>query len=190
MKKRSLISKILFRLKYPKLIILITTFYLAYKLYSSNSLPFQDQIINSGYAGALLAGVFFAYGFTAAPATAVLLLLAKTQNILFTGLIAGFGALVGDIFIFKFIRLGFTDEIEKLSKEKIVKRVRKKIPDFLEFYFLPVLASFLIATPLPDEIGVALLASTRQISTRVFSMISFTLNTIGIFIILIIGKSL
>ncbi len=51
-------------------------------------------------------------------------------------------------------------------------------------YFLPVIAGFIIATPLPDKMGVALLATLKIISSRVFFMISFLLNTIGIFIII------
>ena len=178
-------------IKYPKFLLLFLTFLVAYLLfYDKTYQPFHDFIISLGYAGTFLAGIFFAYGFTAAPATAILLILAKEQNIFLAGFIAGFGTLVGDLIIFNFIRHSFMDEIKKLSKEKIVLYVNHKTPNLFKKYFVLVLAGFIIASPLPDEIGVSLLAASRTISTKIFSVISYLLNTVGIFVILYIGKVL
>ena len=177
------------RIKYPKLLLLLLTFVIAYILFSGKTyLPFYNFLKTLNYLGVFLAGVFFAYSFTAAPATAILLILAKEQNILLTGFIAGFGALLGDLVIFRFIRHSFADEIKKLSKEKTLNSINNKFPNVLKKYLIPVLACFIIASPLPDEIGVSLLATSRFISTKIFSIISYTLNTAGIFIILIIGN--
>jgi uncharacterized membrane protein YdjX (TVP38/TMEM64 family) len=106
------------------------------------------------------------------------------------GLIAGLGALVGDLVIFKFIKHSFADEIEKFSKEKSFKYLKKKIPGKLKKYLIVVLGGFIIASPLPDEIGVSLLAATSSISTRTFSIISYMMNTAGILIILLIGNKI
>ena len=165
------------------------TFLIAYLLfYERNYQPFHDFIFSLGYFGTFLAGAMFAYGFTAAPATAILLILAKEQNVLFAGLIGGLGALVGDLIIFKFIRYSFADEIRKLRREKIVQYLNHRTPSVLKKYILPVFAGFIIASPLPDEIGVSLLAFSGNISMKVFSIISYVLNTAGIFAILLIGK--
>ncbi len=181
-------GKILSKIKYPKLLFLILTFVIAYLMFVERDFPlFHNLLLSLGYFGTFLAGVFFTFGFTAAPATAILLILAGEQNIFFAGFIAGFGALVGDLIIFKFIRYSFADEIEKLSKEKALNHLNNKIPSLLKKYFIPVLAGFIIASPLPDEIGVSLLAASTTISTRVFSIVSYILNTAGIFVILIIG---
>ena len=181
-------NKIISKLKYPKFLLLILTFVIAYILFSGrNFLPFHNTLLSLGYLGTFLAGIFFVYGFTAAPATVILSILAKEQNILIAGFVAGFGALIGDLLIFKFIRHSFADEIEKLSKENVLNRVHNKIPKILKKYFILVLAGFIISSPLPDEIGVSLLAASTTISIRVFSIISYILNTAGIFVILIIG---
>jgi len=120
MKKKSLI-------KYPKFLLLFITFLIAYLLFYERTYPpFHDFIVALGYFGTFLAGALFAYGFTAAPATAVLLILAKEQNILLAGLIAGFGALISDLIIFNFIRYSFADEIEKLLEEKAVLYINHK----------------------------------------------------------------
>ncbi len=178
------------KIKYKKLLLLLLTFVVAYVIFSGkNFLPFRNLLLSSGYFGSFLAGIFFVYGFTAAPATAILLILAKEQNIFLAGFIAGFGALLGDLLIFKFIRHSFADEIEELSKEEIVTAITKKIPPILKNYLLPVIGGFIIASPLPDEIGISILTAST-ISTRTFSIMSYILNTAGIFAILIAGTML
>src|SRR3989339_1795341 len=98
-------DNVLSRIKYPKLLLLLLTFVIAYLIFKERTfLPFHNLLLSMGYLGTFLAGILFVYGFTAAPATAILLILAKEQNILFAGFIAGFGALIGDLMIFTFIR--------------------------------------------------------------------------------------
>ena len=184
-------KKILSKTKYPKLLFLISTFIAAYFIFAGRDfLPFHNFLLSLGYFGTFLSGVLFTCGFTAAPATAMLLILSNEQNIFLAGFIAGFGALAGDLIIFKFIRFSFADEIEKLSQEKAINYLNGKIPTSLKKYFIPVLAGFIIASPLPDEIGVSLLAASRSFSTKFFSILSYVLNTAGIFIILLIGGAI
>lgn len=174
---------------YPKFLLLILTFLIAYLLfYGREYQPFHDFLISLGYIGTFLTGMFFAYGFTAAPATAILFILAKEQNILLAGFIAGFGALLGDLLIFNFIRNSFADEIRKLSREKVVSYINHKTPNLFKKYLMPVVAGFIIASPLPDELGVSMLAASKNISIKIFSIISYILNTSGIFVILGIGN--
>ena len=177
--------------KYPKFLLLFITFLIAYLLFSGRTdTKFHVFIVSLGYFGTFLVGMLFSYGFTAAPATAILLVLGKEQNIIAAGLIAGLGALLADWAIFKLIRHSFKDEIEKLSNERTIRIMHEHIPSFAKKYLLPVFAGFIIASPLPDEIGVTLLAIHRQISAGAFSLISYTLNTAGIFVILKIGSGL
>jgi len=177
------------KIKYPKFALLLLTFVIAYALLSWRStLPFQDVLLSLGYFGAFILGIFFAYGFTAAPATVFLLMLAKDYNIFLFGLIGGLGALTADLFLFTFIRSSFADEIKKASNEKVVKKFSHMIHGHLKKYVVPALAGFIIASPLPDEIGVCLLA-TSKISPRAFSVLSYLLNTLGILTVLAIGSA-
>ena len=176
-------------LKYPKFLLLFTTFLAAYLIFYGRAYqPLHDFVVSMGYAGVFIAGILFAYGFTAAPATAMLLILAGHHNIYLAGIIGGLGALIGDLFIFNFIRHSFADEISKFGKEKIILYIRNKTPNPFKKYLVPVFAGFIIASPLPDEIGVALLAASRTISVKIFSLLSYALNTAGIFVILVIGN--
>jgi uncharacterized membrane protein YdjX (TVP38/TMEM64 family) len=180
-------KKIIFQ--YPKFLLLAMTFIIAYFiLQGKNFQPFYNALLSLNYFGTFIAGIGFAYSFAAAPSTAILLILAKKQNILISGLIAGFGALCSDLLIFRFIRDSFADEIKKISQTKIFHKINKKIPKQFRNYFITSIAAIIIASPLPDEIGITLLASTTNISTKQFSLISYGLNTAGIFVVLIIGK--
>src|SRR3989344_2349409 len=170
--------------KYPKFLLLFITFVIAYLLFNSKDYgPFQEFIVGLGYAGTFVAGILFTYGFTAAPATAIFLILAQHQNIYLASIIGGLGALIGDLLIFSFIRYSFSDEIKKLSREKIVKYFDGRLPGVLKKYLLLFAAGFIIASPFPDEIGVSLMAASKIISPKVFSIISYLLNTSGIFLI-------
>ncbi len=188
---RTAYRKILHYIKYPKLILLIFTFVLAYALFKEREVAvFHDSLLSLGYFGTFLAGIFFVYGFTAAPASALLLIFAQEQNILYGGLIAGLGALAGDLLIFSLIRHSFRDEIRKLSREKALRHFHALIPHGIKKYCILALAGFIIASPLPDEVGVSLLVGMTKISKITFSIVSYILNTSGIFMIMVAGTLL
>lgn len=183
-------SKFLQRIRYPKFILLFLTFVAAYLiLYGESYALLRNYIVSLGYIGAFFAGILYSYGFTAAFATSILLILAKhNANIYTIGIIGGFGSLFADLILFEFVRHSFKDEIKKLAKEKIISYFYKRLPDIIKKSLLPVLAGIIIASPLPDEVGVTLLASIKTFSVRAFSVIAYTLNTAGIIFILYIGK--
>src|SRR3989338_2239244 len=182
------------KVRYPKFLLLLTTIVVAYILFREwEVMPFHDAFLKYWPIGAFVGGLFFVYGFTAAPATVLLLFLGRENNLLLVGLIAGLGALAGDILIFKFVRHSFADEIERIWQWKIwlwFAELTKRAPAGLRKYILLVFAGFIIASPLPDEIGVLLLAASQSISLKLFSILSYLLNTAGIFVILLIGASL
>lgn len=182
-------------IKYPKLLLLLVTLVISAVLFYEGKTyqPFHNSLVSLGYAGIFLGGIFYAYGFSAAPATAVLLVLAKEQNIILAGLVGGLGALLSDIAIFLFVKYSFTDEIKRLEKEKVVKFIEKeekKLFGHYQKYILASFAGFLIASPLPTEIGVTLMAALKKISIKKFMIIAYLLHTLGIFIILSIGNAL
>jgi uncharacterized membrane protein YdjX (TVP38/TMEM64 family) len=117
-----------------------------------------------------------------------LLILAKEQNFLLAGVIAGIGALISDIILFFFVKHGFGDEVQRLSKETFVRTVNGWIPDSARLYLLTTFAGLLIASPLPTEIGIMLLTSIRNISVKKFAIIVYILHASAIFIILLIGR--
>ncbi len=176
--------------KYPKLIILISTFVLAYFIFAYLPLNIEKSLSSFGYLGAFITGILFAYGFTAAPATAIFLILAKSQPVFITAIVGGLGSLIGNLLIFHIARSSLKDEITKFEHEKEVIKIERSIPYKIRKHLLLVLAGFILATPLPDEVAVSLFAASHKISIKLFSIISYLLHTIGILVIILIGVKL
>jgi hypothetical protein len=103
-------------------------------------------------------------------------------------LIGGLGALLSDYLLFQFIRVTFQDEINKLIQSRAFSwvngKVREHLPPKVVFYISAGIAGLVIASPLPDEIGVTILSFMATVRERTFIIISFSLNTIGILAIL------
>lgn len=175
-------------IKYPKFLTLFITFAVAYWIFAIAEFPGLDTlIINSGWIGAFLAGMMYTYSFTSGLATGIFVVMANNGHPIITGIIAGLGSLLGDLVIFQLIRSSFQDEIKLLSKEKIIILIRKMIPRKIKKWVAPTLGAAIIASPLPDELGVSLLATDKDISTKIFSVISYIFNTLGIIIILVLS---
>ena len=103
-------------------------------------------------------------------------------------LLGGLGALASDYLLFRFIRVTFDDEIVRLKGSRTFGIVDgllvKRLPPRVASLITMGMAGIVIASPLPDEIGVALLAGMATVNEKVFAAISFSLNALGIFIVL------
>ena len=179
------------KIKYPKLSLFIISVILVYFLFSGLAYkPLHDALVFMGYFGTFLAGLLYPYALTSAAGTGILLILAKEQNILLAGGIAGIGALISDIILFLFVTHSFSDEVQKLSKETVVRTINRLIPDSIRVYLLATFAGLLIASPLPTEIGILLMTSIKNISFKKFIIIIYVLHASAIFIILLIGNTI
>jgi len=154
---------------------------------------FRDLIFhlgNFGYISAFFGGILFVSTFTVSIGTAILLLLSETLHPVEIGLIAGIGAVIGDLTIFHYIRNKSLDReikhlVEVLGGDKIIHLIHTK-------YFswtLPVLGALIIASPLPDEMGVGLMGISKM-DIKQFILLSFLLNATGIFLIVSAGSIL
>ncbi len=136
-----------------------------------------------GYIGAFFAGMLFVSTFTVAIGAVVLLVLAEFLSPIEIGLVAGLGAVLGDLVIFRFIQDNLMGEVKQLFGTIDNKhRVRHLFHSKYFSWTLPVLGAIIIASPLPDEIGVSLMGLSRMKTTQFISL-SFILNAIGIFLV-------
>ena len=178
------------KIKYPKLSLFILSVILVYFFFSGIAYrPLHDALLFMGYFGTFLAGLLYPYALTSAAGTGILLIIAKEQNVLLAGVIAGIGALISDIILFLFVTHSFSDELQKLSEETVVRTVNRWIPNSIRVYLLATFAILLIASPLPTEIGILLLTSIRSISFKKFISVICSLHASAIFIILLIGNT-
>jgi len=138
---------------------------------------------NFGYVSAFIAGGLFVSTFTVAAGAIILFFLAETFTPWEIGLIAGMGAVAGDLTIFKFVKNGLAGEIKDIYNYIDGRHHLRKL--FHSKYFswtLPVVGALVIASPLPDELGVTLMGISR-LNTIQFLITSFFLNFAGIFLI-------
>jgi hypothetical protein len=148
--------------------------------------PQVDAIIKSvgglGYLGAFITGMFFVSTFTVAPAAVVLFHLADRLHPIEIALLAGAGAMLGDYLIFRFMQDRVFAELLPLIRKLHTPRLRALFKSPYFAWVLPVVGAFVIASPLPDEVGVGMLGLSR-VKRWQFFLLAFVLNAVGIFII-------
>ena len=131
--------------------------------------------------------MLFSAGFTTPIATGFFLAL-DPANIYAASLVAGIGALIADLGIFSFVRLSFMDEFHKLEKTSFMRHLLRSVkfivPKNLRTFLVYVVACVFIASPLPDELAVTLLAGFTKVHPYGFALISYIGNTLGIYLLL------
>lgn len=149
------------------------------------------ELFDSSYLlTSFVGGVLFTSIFTTAVGSAAFVVLGiDGYNPFIVGLVGGLGALTGDIIIFKFVREDLQKDISYLLQIKKRKTLRKLASYPLVQLLLPIAGGIVIASPLPDEIGVSLLALSH-VNMRYFSIFSFVFNAIGIGLMVRIGSLL
>lgn len=182
-------------LKYPKIILLAISILLAYVLFRTDSVQsFFHGLEEFGYVSSFFGGMLFAFGFGAPFGVAILATIADDVNIVIGGILGGLGALLSDYLLFKFIRITFTDEIERFKNSKAFGLFRgllvRRVPPKMSFYISLGIAGLVIASPLPDEFGVALLAGITTVKETTFAVAAFSLNTIGILVVMGLGLAI
>ena len=179
--------KKLFSFKYPKLFLLLLSIVSAYYLFTQ---PGVQNIIfglnKSSYLGIFIAGILIVFGFSSSFSIGFFIL-AKPENLLLAILIGGVGAVVGDLLIFKAIKFSFMDEFKELEKVEIIKVIKKAIKHnkniLIRHYLLYVFAGIIITSPLPDEIGISMLAGLTTIKASTIALMGFILHSLAISLI-------
>lgn len=174
--------------KYPKLLLLILVSIFTYYLFSTKYIGSLMASLNgAGYIYAFLFGCLFTFGFST-PISIGFFLSYSPDSILIAALVGGIGAVISDLTIFKLIKFSFMDEFEQLKKEKSFIKLnnifRLKISEKIKLYLMFIFAGLIIASPLPDEVGVTMLAGLSKINTYKLAILSFIFNSIGIYIML------
>lgn len=139
------------------------------------------------FIGSFVAGVFFTSIFTVAPATVIIVEIAKSGTPLWElAVFGGLGAMIGDLVIFRFVRDRISVDISTLIQDR--KGRWGKIFRLRSFKWVAAFfGAVVIASPLPDEAGLALMGFSK-IKTVFFLPLSFVLNSAGILVIGILAR--
>lgn len=139
------------------------------------------------YIGVFIAGFLSPSTFTVVPAYTLLFGFANDLNPYITAVVAGTGAMLGDYLIYRFIK----DRVfEELAPVIAYFRNERLIAIFHTPYFawlLPLIGVFIVASPLPDEVGLGLMGA-GHIRRRMFLLLTFALNTVGILAVVLTAR--
>lgn len=136
-----------------------------------------------GWLGSVVAGVFFTSIFTTAPAIVALGNIAQVSSVFSTAIFGAVGAVIGDLVLFYFIRDRFSEHLMEIFKHRsLIRRFHLLFKLRLFKWITFLIGGLIIASPLPDELGISLLGFTKVKTSR-FILISFVFNFIGIALI-------
>lgn len=188
MKLKELSISHLFKYKHAKLIVIAISIALSYLIFHN---PLVIRYINAlnylSYLGVFIAGMLFVFLFSAPFGIGYFVTL-NPVNLYLAAMIGGFGAAISDLLIFKFFKVSFKDEINEFEDHPVFKKfsykLKTKIKAKLRLYLMYLLAGFIIATPLPDEAGILMLAGLKKINPLWLGIIAFAVHTIAIGLLL------
>lgn len=166
----------------------------AIALYIKNSQIFE--ILVNFFAGTyfipatIIIGALFAITFTTAISTSVLIILAQTTNNPFlVALLAGLGSSLANFVIYKYFEKEIISDVEIIEPRYAKRLAHKIIHSKLFLGLVPYAAALLLASPLPDEVGMLLLTSASYKYKHIF-LLSFGFHTVGILAIILLASFL
>lgn len=154
-------------------------------LFLSKFQPFTEILLSLGslgLVGAFFAGALYTFSFTIPTSIVMFSVLSQTLSPVELGLVGGVGAVLMDLTIFRFVRDDLVSEIKPLYEKFGGDHISHVFHSKYFHWTLPFIGALIIASPLPDEIGVTLLGISKM-KTMEFLPISFLMNFIGIIFI-------
>ncbi len=144
---------------------------------------------NWGYLGAFLGGILFVCTFTISIGAVILFILANNGlSIWEISFFATLGQVTFDFTVFQLIKEpGLGDELEYLFKSLGGNKLKHLFRTKYFSWTLPVMGAIILASPLPDELGVTLMGISKMKLSR-FLLVAFILDFIGVFLVVAAAK--
>lgn len=137
-----------------------------------------------------LSGFFYSSFISSPLAIFMIGILAKTNSPLQIALIGGIGAMLADLILFKLARLLFFGSVSPLTLNKNFNSIVKSLHRNSTFNFVaPFIGAVIIASPLPDELGIAILGLSKMPLLQV-AMLTYLFNTAGIFVLAFLAQKI
>ncbi len=136
----------------------------------------------NAYIGSFVSGIFFTSFFTIPLSTASFIEILRVHGLFSTAIIGAFGALLGDIILFNFAKNNIAKDLDLICKHTFGKKCVFVFKKGVLHYITPILGALIIASPLPDELGLAMMGISK-IKLKTLIPISLCMNFLGILII-------
>lgn len=159
--------------------IIALSIFIAFNFVKIGAIP--DILLRSELVviSSILAGGFFISAFTAAPATVVLIELMRSANPFLVAFFAGFGAVLGDLLIFTFVKDALAEDIFYIMRRAGFGGIKNRFQNKHLRFILAAVGALIVASPLPDEVGLVLMGLSQMKKIK-FILLSFALNFLGI----------
>lgn len=143
-----------------------------------------ERLITDGYVPlqALIVGFFFTSLLTIAPAGVAFAEMGQTIDPVTLSLWGAAGAVVGDLLLFFFIRDSLSEDMLMLLRGSWGRKITALFHTPYLSWAIPLCGALVIASPLPDELGIAMLGLSKT-DLRFLIPISYAMNFLGIFLV-------
>ena len=135
-----------------------------------------------GIIGSFIEGFFFTSILTTPPAIVALFKSAAYVPAWELALVGGFGAVCGDLLVFRFVQSRLVEYILRVAFHQRLMRIGARIAAGPLWWVSPLAGAVVIASPLPDEIGL-LMMGLSHIRLYQFVPMAFLANATGIYLI-------
>ena len=129
-----------------------------------------------------LAGMFYTSFLTSPISMAMIVVLAENNNPIILALLAGMGAVVGDLVIIKFFKEKLSKDVSLITRELQLKKINNFLIKWKLEFITPLIGAIIIASPLPDELGLMMLGASNLKYYQII-ILTYLLNTAGILLI-------
>ena len=166
-----------------KTVIFILSLSLSWYVLKTGSLsPLVEKILPITFLAEFLAGAFYASFFTSPISIAMFVILAQEQNPVILALVAGAGSAFADLLILRFLKDEVSKDLDILTKSFRFFLINKLFKLLKLDFLLPIVGALIVASPLPDELGLFLLGASKMKTNQII-LLSYVLNTAGILLI-------
>jgi hypothetical protein len=169
------------------LFIIIISVFVAILMINIGFVDWMLAVFQSPLLASFVAGIFFTSLLTISPASIVLAELGSRAAPLEIAFFGALGAMVGDMMLFYFVKDKISADISELIKKGIRHYHLDELHSRYVRWILPTIGAFIIASPLPDELGIMLMGAAK-IKPRYIIPVSFVMNFIGVLLVLAVAE--
>ena len=137
----------------------------------------------------LITGLFFTSAFTTAFSIVAISKLAVGASALWIAFFGAIGAVLGDALLLTLMRGRLSSDIKAMLGRNTVGKIKHILRARLFRSFSPFIGALILASPLPDEFGLALFGLS-SLSRNYFILFSFLANFVGILVIATVAQAL
>jgi len=170
------------RIRRDFLIILVSIFVAALLARSEFFSYIRNFSAGKDFLDSFISGAFFTSVFTTPFSIVAFADIAKSANIFHMAFFGAWGAVLGDLILFLFIKDNLADDVEYVLKAPGYRKFHSIFKIRMFRWLTPLVGALVIASPLPDELGLAMMGLSRM-RTIILIPVSFIMNFIGILLI-------